>query len=409
MFGKRIELFKLLGFSVRIDLSWLVIALLVTWSLAVGVFPQNFPGWTTTTYWLMGVAGMVGLFVSIVLHELSHSLVARRFGMPMEGITLFIFGGVAEMKDEPPSAKAEFFMAIAGPIASVLIAMVCFGVALVAQMANWGEPVIGVFYWLGLINGVLVLFNMIPAFPLDGGRVLRAALWHWKNDIRKATRITSQLGSGFGILLILTGVFVAIFQRNIIGGIWYALIGMFLRGAAQMSYQQLLIRRALEGEPVRRFMSTDPVTVSPQMTVAQLVDDYIYQHHFKMFPVVDQGRLQGCVTTRDVQQIPREEWERHTVGEIAHACTEENTISIDADAMEALSQMSRTNASRTMVVDANGDLAGIVALKDLMGFLSLKVELEGEQNVPLPGEGRQPLESPQPPDRSPRSPIGSGA
>lgn len=405
MFGKRIELFKLLGFSVKIDLSWLIIAVLVIWSLAIGWFPVNHPGWTTGTYWIMGLAGMVGLFTSIVLHELSHSLVARRFGMRMRGITLFIFGGVAEMDEEPPTAKAEFFMAIAGPIASILIAAVCYGIAGVT--ANWREPVAGVFAVLAWINTVLVLFNMVPAFPLDGGRVLRAALWHFQNDIRKATKITSQLGAAFGIFLIFAGIFVAIFRQNIIGGIWFALIGMFLRGAAQMSYQQLLVRRALEGEPVRRFMSTDPITVPPNTSVAELVEDYIYAYHFKMFPVVENGRLIGCVTTRDVREVPREEWERQTVRDIAHGCTEENTIPVDADAMQALSQMSKTNTSRALVVE-NGSLVGIVALKDLMRFLSLKVELEGDENLPAPGGNGSAWESTARPPRSSRSTVGSG-
>ncbi|REK10757.1 MAG: CBS domain-containing protein [Planctomycetota bacterium] len=375
MFGKSIELFKLFGFSVKIDLSWVVIAVLITWTLANGFFPQAFPDQTPATYWAMGVAGMLGLFVSIVLHELSHSLVARRHGMQMKGITLFIFGGVAEMTDEPPSPKAEFQMAIAGPIASVVIAAVCFAVYRTGDALAWPVPVVGVFGELALINAVLVAFNLVPAFPLDGGRVLRAALWHLQGNIRRATRITSQIGAGFGIFLIILGV-ISFISGNFIGGMWYFLIGMFLRGAAQMSYQQLIVRRALEGEPVSRFMKTDPVTVPPELPLAQLVDQYVYHHHFKMYPVVDHGRLLGCVTTRHVRDVPRDEWTTRTVGDIVDACSEANTMPPTLDAMEALTRMNQNQASRAMVVE-NGTLVGVISLKDMMQFLSTKIELEG--------------------------------
>jgi len=222
----------------------------------------------------MGVAGVVGLFASIVLHELSHSLVARRYGVPMKGITLFIFGGVAEMEREPPNPKAEFLMAIAGPIASLLIAIACLGSYRLAQALGWPVEIQGVAGYLAWLNGTLVVFNLVPAFPLDGGRVLRSALWRWKENLQWATRITSQIGSGFGLALILLGV-LALIGGNVIGGMWWILIGLFLRGAAGMSYRQLQIRQALEGERVSRFMNTEPVTVLAATTVKNLVEDYI--------------------------------------------------------------------------------------------------------------------------------------
>ncbi len=376
MFGKGFELFKLFGFSVKIDLSWLFIAVLVTWTLASGVFPTSFPGLRSETYWAMAAAGMLGLFLSIVLHELSHSLVARRHGMQMKGITLFIFGGVAEMSDEPPSAKAEFWMAIAGPIASVVIALVCFGVYRVGTLLDWPAPVNGVFAELAWINAILVAFNLVPAFPLDGGRVLRALIWQWKGSIRRATQITSQFGVAFGITLIVLGV-LAIVSDNFVAGMWYVLIGLFLRGAAQMSYQQLLIRRALEGESIGRFMTTEPVTVAPELPIARLVEDYIYHYHYKMFPVVENGKVLGCVTTRHVRDVPRDQWPARTVKDIVESCSPANTISPTTDAMKALAQLTRAQASRAMVVD-DGKLVGMLSLKDMMQFLSTKIELEGE-------------------------------
>lgn len=376
MFGRRVRLFKLLGFSVYIDASWLVLALLVTWTLAVGLFPQDYPGLETWTYWIMGALAMAGLFGSIVVHELAHSVVARRNGMPMKGITLFIFGGVAEMDSEPPSAKAEFWMAIAGPIMSVIVGAVCFGLHQLAVGMGWPLPVVGVIWYLAFINIVLVIFNMIPAFPLDGGRVLRAVLWGWKGNIRWATRISSAFGTAFGFFLMALGVF-AFISGNFIGGMWYFLIGMFVRGAAQGSYQQVLVRRALEGEPISKFMNPNPVTVPPETRLDDVVENYIYRYHHKLFPVVDGDRLVGCVTTREIQEVPRAEWGQRTVAEVMKGCDRDNTVPLDADAMDALTRLSKTGTSRAMVVD-DGRLAGVVALKDLMRFLSLKMELEGD-------------------------------
>lgn len=374
MFGKRIKLFELLGFEVRIDLSWIIIAVLVTWSLSVGLFPYQYETLSTRTYWMMGIIGALGLFASIIVHELAHSLVARQYGMPMKGITLFIFGGVAEMEEEPPSPRAEFMMAIVGPITSIAICLICYGIYINGIESGWSDPVNGVVWYLALINGILAAFNILPAFPLDGGRVLRSILWGWKHNLRWATKISSQIGSGFGIALIFLAV-LQILNGNFISGMWWFLIGMFLRGAAQMSYQRLLTRQTLEGEPIRRFMNANPVTVPPSITLEQLIEDYVYKHHYKMFPVVDGDRLVGFITTKDIKEIPREEWRRKTVGEIVTRCSPQNTIDPETDAVKALSLMNQRGLSRLMVTEGE-HLVGIVSLKDLLGFLSLKVELE---------------------------------
>jgi Zn-dependent protease/predicted transcriptional regulator len=374
MFGKRINLFRLFGFEVRIDLSWIFIAVLIAWSLAASYFPSRYKNLSTQTYWLMGSVGALGLFFSIIFHEISHSLVARKFGIPMKGITLFIFGGVSEMDEEPPSAKAEFTMAVMGPVSSIILGVLFYGIYGQGSRDGWSASVNGVMYYLAWINVLLAGFNLLPAFPLDGGRVLRSILWSLKKNLRWATRISSGIGSSFGILLILLGV-VNVFRGNFIGGIWWFLIGMFLQSSAKMSYQQLVVRNAMEGESVRRFMVRDPMTVRPSITVQQLVEDYIYKYHFKMFPVVDSDKLVGCVTTKHVQKIPREEWRMKTVGELATECSTENTIRPEADAMEALSKMSRTGLSRLIVMEG-GHMAGVISLKDMLKFLSLKVELE---------------------------------
>lgn len=375
MFGKRLKLFKLFDFEVGIDLSWIIIAILIAWSLSTGFFPFQYKNLSTQTYWLMGIIGAVGLFLSIIAHEFCHSLVARKSGIPTKGITLFIFGGVAEMGDEPPSARAEFLIAVAGPLSSIAIAAIFYGIYQVGVVSGWSQAINGVVAYLAMINGLLAVFNLVPAFPLDGGRILRAILWGWKGNLRWATRISSTIGSGFGIFLIIMG-FIRILSGNFIGGMWLGLIGLFIQSAAKMSYQQLITRRALEGEPLKRFMKPDPVTVPESTTVEQLVEDYIYRYHFKLFPVVNSNKLLGCITTKQVKEIPREDWNRKAVGEVADQCSAENTIEPDADAIQALSAMRRNNASRLMVVE-NDRLVGIIALKDMLEFLYLKVELDG--------------------------------
>jgi Zn-dependent protease/CBS domain-containing protein len=374
MFGKRFKLFKLFGFEVGIDLSWILIAILIAWSLSTGFFPFQYKNLSTQTYWMMGIIGAVGLFFSIIAHEFCHSLVARKSGMPMKGITLFIFGGVAEMGEEPPSAKAEFLIAVVGPLSSIAIAAIFYGINQVGAASGWSPAINGVVGYLAMINGLLAVFNLVPAFPLDGGRILRSALWGWKGNLRWATRISSTIGSGFGIFLIIVG-FIRILSGNFIAGLWIGLIGLFIQGAAKMSYQQLITRKALEGEPLKRFMKSEPVTVPESITIEELVEDYIYRYHYKLFPVVNSHKLLGCITTKEVKEVPRERWGQKTVGELADPCSAENTIGPDADAVQALSTMRRNNASRLMVVE-NDKLMGIIALKDMLEFLNFKVELD---------------------------------
>ena len=374
MFGKPLTLFRIFGFEVKVDWSWLILGALIVWSLATGLFPVWYKGLDKADYWAMGVVGAVGLFLSIVFHELWHSLIARRFGLNMRGITLFLFGGVSEMADEPPSPKAEFFLAVAGPISSVVLAAVLLAVSYLLTGPGPTTAVTGVLNYLGYLNFVLAGFNLIPAFPLDGGRVLRAILWGAWNDLRRATRVATTVGAGLGAGLMFLGV-VQFFMGRSIGGIWTFIIGMFVRSAARSSYRQLLFRRALEGVPVRQFMVADVVTVKPETTVEKLVEDYIYKYHFKMYPVVGGGDLVGCVTLDQVKGLAREEWAAHNVGELARGCSAENTIRPDEDVMKALALMQRTGRSRLLVAEG-GKLAGIISLKDIMGYIALKLDLE---------------------------------
>ena len=374
MFGRRITLFKLFGFEVRLDASWIVIALLVTWSLATAVFPSTQAGLPRSAYWWMGIAGALGFFASIVIHEFCHSVVARHYRLPMKGITLFIFGGVAEMSEEPRSPKVEFLMAVAGPAASIVIGFLFY----LVQLTGVGGHVeaAAIVAYLAWINLILAAFNLIPAFPLDGGRIMRAALWYWQGDLARATEIASRIGSGFGFLLMAFAI-LQLFNGYLVSAIWYFLIGSFLRGASQASYDQLVLQSALAGEPIRRLMRPDPVTVRPDISLRQLVEDYIYRYGFSEYPVVSESQnLIGCVSAKDVKSIPKEEWDWHRVAEVIEPCSGANTVSPDTDALEALSKIRETGASGLLVTERNHFLS-FVSLKDLMNFLAAKTELEG--------------------------------
>lgn len=372
MNGRSFEVFRLFSFPVRIDPSWFIILLLVTWTLATGWFPAQFEGYSTAAYWAMGLIGALALFASLVVHELAHSLMATSFDMPMEGITLFLFGGVAQMSDEPPDPRAEFWVAVAGPAASVAISIGCWGLTLITA---WPDPAVAVLRYVAVVNVVLVVFNAVPAFPLDGGRVLRSALWAWTDDLRWATRVASRAGSFFGAFLIVLGV-LQLVGGNVIGGIWLGILGLFLRSAATSSYQQLQVRRMLEGEPVRRFMSEDVVSVEPHLTLRELVEGHIYRYHFKLYPVLEDGELRGTISTREVKEVDRSEWDSTTVADILEPASEAGTIGPEDDAMKALEKMRDQGVSRLLVVE-DGRLIGILALKDLMELFEIKAELEG--------------------------------
>jgi len=373
MFGRPVTLFSIFGFEVKIDISWLLLAALITWSLASGFFPESYKGLPTAAYWWMGAAGAVGLFLSIIIHELTHSLVARHYGISIKGITLFIFGGVANIENEPPHPKAEFMIAVVGPLSSFFLCGVAFLLYTLGEQNGWPVTANGVLDYLSWMNLILAVFNLIPAFPLDGGRILRSALWKWKKDIRWSTSVASRTGSGFGLLLIIIGV-ISIVRGNFMGGLWWFLIGLFVRSAAQFSYRQLLAQSLFHAKKVKDLMVKDPVTVPRSISLEEFISDYVYKYHFQAYPVLSFGKLSGCIFLRQIASIPREEWERYTVGAVALPCSEEVTIGPEEDANKALEIMNRTGNSRLLVV--NGDqLEGIITLKDMLALLSLKVEL----------------------------------
>jgi Zn-dependent protease/predicted transcriptional regulator len=341
------------------------------------MFPYSYPDLPISTYWWMGIVGAIGVLLSIVFHEFSHSLVARHFGLPINGITLFIFGGVAEMEKEPDDPKTEFLMAVAGPVASVVLGIAFFLFELIAIVSGWATSVKGVSHYLAVINIVLAVFNLVPAFPLDGGRMLRAAIWHYKHNLKNATRIASRIGSGFGIALMVLGV-LAFIRGNFIGGMWWFLIGMFLRSAAGSSYNQMLISETLKGKPISEFMQHSPVTILPSLSIRELVEEYVHQYYYKLFPVVEDDKLLGCVTTDNFKSLPKDQWEIKHVRDFIVDCSACNCVAPDMNAEKLMAEMVKPDAATRYMVVENDKLLGIVSLKDMRDLLARKLELETE-------------------------------
>lgn len=372
MFTNRIPLFTLFGIKVGLDYSWFLLAFILVWSLMAGYFPWVRPGLGTASYLWMAIIGAAGLFASIIFHEFAHALVARQFHLPISRITLFIFGGVAEMDDEPRTAAAEFWMAIAGPIASFLLAFAMFVFLGAFDPASALGAIVG---YLAFINLILASFNLLPAFPLDGGRILRAAVWWFTGDFQRATRIAAATGSVLAAVLIGLGV-LNIFGGAFVQGIWQMLIGFFVYSAANASRAHAELRGSLHGVPVARIMRHDLVTVPADTPVQALVDDFFYRHFYKVFPVVDAaGRPVGVIGLKDVANAARDAWGATRTSEIMKPLGEDNTVSSLAPAYKVLQTMQRRQNSRLLVVDGD-QLKGMVTLRDIMSYLAVRDELD---------------------------------
>ena len=374
MLKRKFSLFKLLGFTVSVDISWGIILFLVVWSLSKGFFPSYYPGLSTQTYWIMGLVGAIGLFISILIHEFSHSLIARKYGLEIQGITLFIFGGVAEMKDEPKTPKIEFFMAIAGPIASFILAVIFSVLHQVAYILALAVPIIGIFWYLSVINMVVAVFNLLPAFPTDGGRIFRSLLWWIKGDIHWATLVASRISLMFAVMIIFMG-FIHLVGDSAIGGLWWVLIGSFLFSAANNSYESLIMKESFEGKTVGDFMNLTPVTVPYDITLQEFVYKYLYPYHYKMFPVVKDNKIVGLISIEILKLYLHEEWSQLLVGNVMQVQSSENSITATTSIKDALDKMKESGYTRLLVVE-HQQVVGIITLKDLLEYLAIKIELE---------------------------------
>jgi CBS domain-containing protein len=294
--------------------------------------------------------------------------------MRIKGITLFIFGGVAEMQDEPSTPKSEFLMAIAGPIASFTLSILFNGLTQVAESMGLSVPFIALLSYLSMINLLVAIFNMIPAFPTDGGRVLRSLLWWIRGDIHWATQIASRISLLFAVVIIFTG-FMHMTGGNAIGGLWWILIGSFLFFAANTSYQQLLLKESFKGKTVRHFMNPEPVSVPFDITLQAFVEKYLYRYHYKMFPVLKEGKIFGLITVQMLKLHTHEEWKHLLVGQVMDQPTPSNSVTSNMPIDAALNQMNESGTTRLLVVEHN-QIVGIITLKDLLEYIALKMELE---------------------------------
>ncbi len=367
MFSNTIRLFNIDGFEIKLDPSWFLIAGLITWTLSTQYFPVTLPGLTGTTYLVLAIVAMLGFFGSLLLHELSHSVVARSYGVQIKGITLFIFGGVAELETEVPTAKAELWVALAGPAMSLCLSFGFWISSLVIQTVFDITALAVVLSYLATVNLIIAVFNMVPAFPLDGGRVLRAYLWSRHGDVLKATKTAARSGTIFGYTLIILGIMV-LFQSAATAGLWYVLIGFFVLAAARSAYQNQLMHSTFDGKTVSAVMVRDPIVVAPELTLSLFVNQVVLKHGVSFAPVVSDGVLIGQIDKDVLSAIDRENWGNTRVGDVFAGLDVATTLAPDMPVEDLLKEIAATGTRKFMVVDDH-KLLGVVTLANLIGHL----------------------------------------
>jgi Zn-dependent protease len=356
---------RIAGVEIGVNWSWAIVFALIVWSLASAVFPSQNPGHANGTYIAMAFVAALLFFASLLLHELGHALRARREGVEIEGITLWLFGGVARLKGELPSAGAEFRIAIAGPLVTLVIGAVFVALA---ALANLPPAADGVAAWLGYINLFLLAFNMIPALPLDGGRVLRAALWAGKRDFHWATVIAADIGRGFGFLMIAGGLLLFIVQGTF-SGAWLAFLGWFLLGAAGAEARFLAVREALAGVKVAQLMIPDPVTADPDQTLGEFMDGVAGVARYTAYPVVSRGEVLGVLPLHSILETPRSQWDERHVRECMLGREEVPVLHPDDDVLQGFAELAAGDLHRALVLD-DGRLAGFISITDIARLLA---------------------------------------
>lgn len=367
------DLFKIAGVQIAIDYSWLVIFVLVLWSLSAGYFPEVHPGYPTSEYWIVGIVGTFLFFASIVIHELSHAIVGNSLGQPVKRISLFIFGGMAHLGHEPTDANAELKIAAAGPLTSFVLGVFFFWIPTLFGFRH-GHPMwASVFDYLGFINIALGLFNLLPGFPLDGGRILRAAVWARTGDFRRATARAADWGRGIAWGLIALGA-LEIFAGALVGGLWLIFIALFLKGAASSSYQGIIMEQVLGGARVRDLMVRDPEVIDAGTTVAAAVNEHFAHHGYTGFPVVEDGRPVGMLAIAQIRDCPAAERAAKRVAEVMKPINQALEIGPDATLAQALRQMSEAETGRLLVIE-NGRLIGLITRSAIAHFIMVRNEL----------------------------------
>ena len=361
-----IELGRVAGIRIGVNWSWLVVFALLVWSLSEQAFPSWNPGLSDGAYFAMAVAATVLFFASLVAHELGHAIQARRDGMTIEGITLWLFGGVAKFRGAFPSAGAEFRIGIAGPLVSLVIGAVAVAIAWLLELPTGLD---GVLAWLGFTNLLLLAFNMLPALPLDGGRVLRSALWHARGDFASATRIAAAVARAFAFLFIGLGVF-RFFLGDVVGGAWMVFLGWFLLGAAASEVRYLAVRDALGGLRVRDLMVREPATVPKSLSLGEFMDDVVWSRRYTTYPVVEDGRAVGLLPFRCVAQVPRGEWDDRSVAECMLPRERVPVLDEEETLTDALAELGESEVGRGLVVDGDR-LVGFLSITDVVRALEV--------------------------------------
>ena len=372
-----LKLGRLGGVEVRINWSWLVVFVLIVWSLASEIFPAQNEGLSDAAYLAMAVVAALLFFASLLLHELGHAIQARREGMEIDGITLWLFGGVAAFRGMFRSAGAEFRIAIAGPLVTLVLGAAFVGLAVLAPMA---DALDGVLAWLGFTNLLLLVFNLLPALPLDGGRVLRSALWQARGDFGWATRVAAGIGRAFGFVFIAAGIALLIFA-SAFSGAWLAFIGWFLLGAASSETRHLAVREALAGLRVRDLMIREPATVEPGLTLGRFLDDVVWSRRYTTYPVVEGGRAVGLIPFRCVAEVPRSQWEERTVRDCMLARDSVPVLDEDDELVDALAELSERGVGRGLVLRGES-LLGLLSITDVARALELGRRRRGAAAAP---------------------------
>ena len=371
---KNIHLSTILGIPIDINYSWFIIFFLITWTLAQGYFPNVIPFAPLYVYWTLSATVALLFFISLLAHELSHSIVAINHGLPINGITLFLFGGVARMSEEPKTPAIEFQMAAAGPLCSFGLSIIFFFLSRIFFFLHSPALIVAALDYLSLINLAVGVFNLIPGFPLDGGRILRAALWSLFGNMKKATKIASSFGKGFAYLFMGLGLYF-LFLGMVLNGIWLILIGFFLQEAASSSYLQMELKKCLGGIKVQKIMSENVVTVNENVHLLSLVDDYFFRYRHSSFPVVsDEGNVVGLIVIHVVKDVPRELWANTMVREIMFPIKSGFVINPSADVCDALTQMAGNGIGRLLVIH-DKKLAGIISQRDVMSLFQVREDL----------------------------------
>lgn len=367
------------GIAVEVHWSWLLIFGLLSWMLSTSYYPAAYEGWSDFAYWLTGTISALALFAAVLVHELAHAVVARRRGLPVPKITLFIFGGVSHMGRQPSSAGEEFKIAAAGPATSLVIAAAAAAGAW--AVGDREQHVQGVLNYLAIVNAVLALFNILPGFPLDGGRVLRSIAWRRTRSFRKATRFAASTGQGVGFLMMIGGA-VLLLAGGALQGLWFILIGWFLVGAARGEAESLQLEAILSNLTAKDVMRGEWATVTPGEPISVLVDDFMIGRGERAVVVANDGAVAGILTVNDIRQIPRSEWVATPAQTVMTPRERVTTVTSTTPAVQVLMIMAQEGINQVPVVDA-GRMIGLITRRELIARIQLAESL-GDDARPEP-------------------------